>query len=203
MNSKRLPGIYPLINMTVFASFIGYVVENLFKLVMNGYVDNRYMFLPFLLGYGLFIAAIGILIGTPNNLFPLSKRQPKLKKPVAYLFYFLLTALLVSAGELALGYAVEAIGGFNYWDYSKLPLNFTKYTSLPTSVGFGAIITAFMGFIYEPAIRFFEKKKGSRAWRTLSIVVISLLVIDFFASFAVMIATGKRMIIWRWHIFHK
>lgn len=203
MNSKRLPGIYPLINMTVFASFIGYVVENLFKLVMNGYVDNRYMFLPFLLGYGLFIAAIGILIGTPNNLFPLSKRQPKLKKPVVYLFYFLLTALLVSAGELALGYAVEAIGGFNYWDYSKLPLNFTKYTSLPTSVGFGAIITAFMGFIYEPAIRFFEKKKGSRAWRTLSIVVISLLVIDFFASFAVMITTGKRMIIWRWHIFHR
>ena len=149
MNSKRLPGIYPLINMTVFASFIGYVVENLFKLVMNGYVDNRYMFLPFLLGYGLFIVAIGILIGTPNNLFPLSKRQPKLKKPVVYLFYFLLTALLVSAGELALGYAVEAIGGFNYWDYSKLPLNFTKYTSLPTSVGFGAIITAFMGFIYS------------------------------------------------------
>ena len=203
MNSKRLPGIYPLINMTVFASFIGYVVENLFKLVMNGYVDNRYMFLPFLLGYGLFIAAIGILIGTPNNLFPLSKRRPKLKKPVAYLFYFLLTALLVSAGELALGYAVEAIGGFNYWDYSKLPLNFTKYTSLPTSVGFGAIITAFMGFVYEPAIRFFEKKKGSRAWRTLSTVVISLLVIDFFASFAVMITTGERMIIWRWHILHK
>ena len=203
MNSKRLPGIYPLINMTVFASFIGYVVENLFKLVMNGYVDNRYMFLPFLLGYGLFIAAIGILIGTPNNLFPLSRRQPKLKKPVAYLFYFLLTALLVSAGELALGYAVEAIGGFNYWDYSKLPLNFTKYTSLPTSVGFGAIITAFMGFVYEPAIRFFEKKKGSRAWRTLSTVVISLLVIDFFASFAVMITTGERMIIWRWHILHK
>ena len=203
MNNKRLPGIYPLINMTVFASFIGYVVENLFKLVMNGYVDNRYMFLPFLLGYGLFIAAIGVLIGTPNNLFPLSKRQPKLKKLVAYLFYFLLTALLVSAGELALGYAVEAIGGFNYWDYSKLPLNFTKYTSLPTSVGFGAIITAFMGFIYEPAIRFFEKKKGSRAWRTLSIVVISLLVIDFFASFAVMITTGERMVIWRWHIFHR
>lgn len=189
--------------MTVFASFIGYVVENLFKLVMNGYVDNRYMFLPFLLGYGLFIAAIGVLIGTPNNLFPLSKRQPKLKKLVAYLFYFLLTALLVSAGELALGYAVEAIGGFNYWDYSKLPFNFTKYTSLPTSVGFGAIITAFMGFIYEPAIRFFEKKKGSRAWRTLSIVVISLLVIDFFASFAVMITTGERMVIWRWHIFHR
>ncbi len=203
MNNKRLPGIYSIINMIVLASFIGYVVENLFKLVMNGYVDNRYMFLPFLLGYGLFIAAIGILVGTPNNLFPLSKRQPKVKKPVAYLSYFLLTALLVSVGELALGYAVEAIGGFNYWDYSKLPLNFTKYTSLPTSVGFGAIITAFMGFVYEPAIRFFEKKKGSRAWRTLSIVVISLLVIDFFASFAVMITTGERMIIWRWRIFHK
>ena len=195
--------MYPLINMTVFASFIGYVVENLFKLVMNGYVDNRYMFLPFLLGYGLFIAAIGILIGTPNNFFPLLKRQTRLKKPAAYLLYFALAAILVSVGELALGYAVEAIGGFNYWDYSKLPLNFTKYTSLPTSVGFGAIITAFMGFVYEPAIRFFENKKGSHAWRVISIGLISLLVIDFFASFVIMIKTGKRMILWRIRLINK
>lgn len=203
MNKNRLPGIYPLINMIVFASFIGYVVENLFKLVMNGYVDNRYMFLPFLLGYGLFIAVIGILIGTPNNLFPLAKRQPKMKKPLAYLFYFILAALLVSAGELALGYAVEAIGGFNYWDYSNLPLNFTKYTSLPTSVGFGVIITAFMGFVYEPSIKFFEKKKGSRTWRVFSLIAIFLLAADFIASFAVMIKTGKRMVLWRWHVFHR
>lgn len=203
MNKNRLPGIYPLLNMIVFASFIGYVVENLFKLVMNGYVDNRYMFLPFLLGYGLFIAVIGILLGTPNNLFPLSNRQLKMKKPVAYLFYFILTAILVSAGELALGYAVEAIGGFNYWDYSNLPLNFTKYTSLPTSVGFGVIITAFMGLVYEPSVSVFKKKKGSRAWRALSLVAMSFLVIDFFASFAVMIKTGKRMILWRLRLLKK
>ena len=203
MNNKRLPGIYPLINMIVFASFIGYVVENLFKLVMNGYVDNRYMFLPFLLGYGLFIAVIGIFMGTPNNLFPLKSCQPKITKPLAYLIYFAITVLLVSVGELALGYAVEAIGGFNYWDYSNLPLHFTKYTSLPTSVGFGAIITAFMGFIYEPSIRFFEKKKKSRVWRAASLIVISFLVIDFFISFAVMITTGKRMVLWRLHIIAK
>ena len=203
MNKNRLPGIYPLLNMIVLASFIGYVVENLFKLVMNGYVDNRYMFLPFLLGYGLFIAVIGILLGTPNNLFPLSNRRLKMKKPVAYLFYFILTAILVSAGELALGYTVEAIGGFNYWDYSNLPLNFTKYTSLPTSVGFGVIITAFMGFVYEPSVSFFKKKKGSRAWRAISLVAVSLLVIDFFASFAVMIKTGKRMILWRLRLLKK
>ena len=203
MNKNRLPGIYPLINMIVFASFVGYVVENLFKLVKNGYIDNRYMFLPFLLGYGLFVAVIGILIGTPYNLFPLVKKQPKPKAVLSYLLYFFISAVLVSAGELALGYAVEAIGGFNYWDYSNIPLNFTKYTSLPTSVGFGIIITAFMGLVYEPSMRFFEKKKSSRAWRALSRVAISLLVIDFFASFAVMIKTGKRMVLWRLRLLKK
>lgn len=203
MKKFRLSNVYPLMNMVVLSSFIGYVVENAFKLIMNGYIDNRYMFLPFLLGYGFFIAVIGIFIGTPQNLFPLSKRNLKLSKPLGFLVYFIASTILVSVGELVLGFAVEWIGGFSYWDYTSLPLNFTKYTSLPTSLGFGFIITLFMGFVYDPAMRFFERKKSSRAWRILSVVGILLLVADFIASFAVMISTGKRMVIWRWHIFNK
>lgn len=203
MKKFRLSNAYPLMNMVVFSSFIGYVVENAFKLIMNGYIDNRYMFLPFLIGYGFFIAVIGTFIGTPQNLFPLSKRNLKLSKPLGFLVYFIASTILVSVGELVLGFAVEWIGGFSYWDYTSLPLNFTKYTSLPTSLGFGFIITLFMGFVYDPAMRFFERKKSSRAWRILSVVGILLLVADFIASFAVMISTGKRMVIWRWNIFNK
>jgi len=203
MKKFRLSNVYPLMNMVVLSSFIGYVVENAFKLIMNGYIDNRYMFLPFLIGYGFFIAVIGTFIGTPQNLFPLSKRNLKLSKPLGFLVYFIASTILVSVGELVLGFAVEWIGGFSYWDYTSLPLNFTKYTSLPTSLGFCFIITLFMGFVYDPAMRFFERKKSSRAWRILSVVGILLLVADFIASFAVMISTGKRMVIWRWHIFNK
>lgn len=189
--------------MMILASFIGYIVENLFKLFMNGYVDNRYMFLPFLLGYGFFVAVLGVLIGTPKNFLPLSKKEMKLKAPFNYFVYFLVSAVLVSAGELVLGFAVEKIGGFHYWDYSNLPLNFTRYTSLPTSLGFGLIITLFMGFVYEPAIRFFERKMGARLWKIITLIVISLLVIDFIASFVIMIITGERMVVWRIWIFNK
>jgi uncharacterized membrane protein len=201
MRRLRQVSVYPLLNMILLASFIGYVVENIFKLLMNGYIDNRYMFLPFLLGYGLFIAVIGVLIGTPQNLFPLSRTSLTVSKPLAYFVYFIISGVLVSAGELILGFVVERIGGFSYWDYSSLPLNFTKYTSLPTSLGFGLIITLFMGFVYDPAMRFFEKKKEARVWKIISVAAIFLLLLDFIVSFAVMISTGKRMLIWRLRIF--
>ena len=201
MKRFRQVNVYPLFNMIVFASFIGYVVENIFKLLMNGYIDNRYMFLPFLLGYGLFIAVIGVLIGTPQNLFPLSRKRLTLSKSLAFLVYFIVSGALVSLGELVLGFSVEWIGGFSYWDYSRLPLNFTKYTSLPTSLGFGLIITLFMGFVYDPAMRFFERKKEMKLWKIISATAVLLLVLDFIVSFAVMISTGKRMLIWRLRIF--
>jgi uncharacterized membrane protein len=189
--------------MLILASFIGFVVENLFKLFKSGYVDNRFMFLPFLFGYGFFVIAIGILIGTPQNMFPLAKRRPNLRRPWNYFVYFIIISVLVSVGELALGFAVEKIGGFHYWDYSNLPLNFTRYTSLPTSLGFGFIITLFMGFVYTPAMRFFEGKMSCRKWRIATVIVFALLAADLIASFAVMIYRKARIPLWRIHVFKK
>lgn len=194
---------YPILMMTIVASFIGFVVENAFKIFMNGYFDNRYMFLPFLLGYGIFEAALGVLIGTPEELFPIKEKPIRIKKPWNYAVYFLVATVLVSLGELALGFAVEKIAGFHYWDYTNLPLNFTRYTSLPTSIGFGLIITFYMGAIYPRLMKFFEKKKDSRMFKGISLALGALLVIDFIISFAVMIITGERMLIWRVVLFEK
>ncbi len=203
MTTRKLPNIYHLIKMLVFTSFIGFLVENGFKLFMNGYIDNRFMFLPFLLGYGIFTVAIGVLIGTPQNLIPLSNKQIRIKAPLNLLIYFLLMSLLVTAGELALGFTVEWIAGFHYWDYTALPFHFTRYTSLFTSLGFGFIITIFMGFIYEPVMRFFNRKMNGKHSNVFSIAILALLVADFIASFTVMIAAGKRMKIWRIVFFKK
>lgn len=200
---KIKKNIYPLMMMTTVASFIGYVVENAFKIFMNGYFDNRYMFLPFLLGYGLFTVAIGILLGTPDELLPLKKAPIKIKRPWNYIIYFFIVAILVSLGELALGFAVEKIAGFYYWDYSNLPLNFTRYTSLPTSVGFGIIITLYMGFVYPALMKLFDKHKEKCKFKIVTIVLLSLLIADFIASFAVMIVSGERMLLWRIRLFKK
>ena len=187
--------------MVIFASLIGYLVENAFKLFKSGYIDNRYMFLPFLLGYGLFTVALGLLLGTPKNLLPLCRKRVKFSTPLCFLVYFAVAVLLVSVGELILGFTVEKIGGFIYWDYSDIPLHFTRYTSLPTSLGFGLIIMLFMGFVYEPSMTFFETKMNSQGFNAASVVLLALLLMDFVVSFGVMKSGGERMLLWRLYIF--
>ncbi len=205
MTAKKIPGIYSLMQMLVLTSFIGFLVEDTFKIFKNGYFDNRFMFLPFLLGYGFFAVLIGVLAGTPKNILPLLKRDIKIRAPFNYIVYFLAMAVLVSAGELALGFTVEWVAGFYYWDYTNIPLNFTRYTSLPTSLGFGFIITLFMSVVYQPLMNFFETRLKSKAWRGVTVVLTALLVVDFIASFAVMIITGDRnkMKLWEVVIFNK
>lgn len=187
--------------MVIFTSLIGYLAENAFKLFKSAYIDNRYMFLPFLLGYGIFVAALGLLLGTPKNLLPLCRKRVKLSTPLCFIIYFAIAVLLVSVGELMLGFTVEKIGGFIYWDYSDIPLHFTRYTSLPTSLGFALIIMLFMCFVYEPAMTFFETKINSRCFNAASTVLIVLLLMDFAVSFGVMRSNRERMVLWRLYIF--
>ena len=64
---------------------------------------------------------------------------------------------LVSIGEILLGFFVEKTGHFYYWNYSSIPLHFTKYTSVPTSLGFALIITLFMNYAYVPLLKKIKK----------------------------------------------
>ncbi len=203
MTERKIPNIFNLMKMVVLTSFIGFWVENTFKIFRNGYIDNRFMFLPFLIGYGLFITVIGVVIGTPKNPLPLLKKEIRLRAPWNYIVYFVSMALLVTVGELALGFAVEWIAGFRYWDYSRLPLHFTPYTSLFTSLGFGLIITLFMSLVYEPLMHFFEKRLSGKSWNIVSVVMISLLALDFVVSFAFMISTGDKLTIWKIVFYEK
>ncbi len=203
MTNRKLPTLYSLMKMLVLTSFIGFIVEDTFKIFRNGYFDNRYMFLPFLIGYGFFTIVVGTLLGTPKNFLPLIKKEIKIKTPFNYIMYFFVAAILVTVGELALGYTVEFVAGFHYWDYSRIPLHFTRYTSLPTSLGFGLIITIFMGFIYEPLMHFFETRLNGKKSNIISIVLTSLLALDFLISFIIMIATGERMLLWKITVFNK
>ena len=60
-------GFYAWGLMIVVSSFIGFVVENLWLWETKGYIDNRNMNLPFLLGYGLACFLVFVLLGTPNG----------------------------------------------------------------------------------------------------------------------------------------
>lgn len=134
-----------LLTITII-SFLGYCVENIWLALTQQYIDNRNMFFPFLLGYGLTVVGIYLIFGTPKKW--LKKRTAS--KALVYLAYFALMIVIVSIGEIILGKAVEYFCGFAYWNYEKVPFHFTKYTSVPTSMGFAGIIEFLWNFSWSP-----------------------------------------------------
>ena len=53
----------------IIISFIGYWFEDIWMLIRYGILDNRNMYLPFLLGYGLLVVCIYYIFGTPKKIF--------------------------------------------------------------------------------------------------------------------------------------
>ena len=53
--------------MTAFISFLGFLLENIWLAARKGYIDNRNMNTPFMLGYG--IAVMGFYFVLGNYLF--------------------------------------------------------------------------------------------------------------------------------------
>ncbi len=160
--------------MIAVVSFLGFAVENTWLAVTKGYVDNRNMNLPFLLGYGLALAAIYYGLGIPSEtpLFSLLPGRARL------LLYFLAVMLCVSVGEIVLGRVTERLCGIEYWNYSWIPLHITKYTSVPTSVGFAAMITLFMEHCFQPLMTAISRMDG-RAVRVAAPVLLVLLATDY------------------------
>ena len=60
-------------------------------------------------------------------------------------------------GEVLFGTFVEWVSGVVLWDYTGIPLRFTKYTSVPTALGLSVGIMLFMRFIFEPLMKKLEK----------------------------------------------
>lgn len=160
--------IYALGIMVAVVSFLGFVVENVWLAMTKGYINNRNMNAPFLLGYGLLIAA----------------------------FYFVCALLAVCISEIVLGEVVEKLCGFEYWNYENIPLHITKYTSIPTSIAFATIITFFMGVCFEPLMALILQM-DVRWMKILSVVFMTVMGIDFIASFRRMFKRKNYYLKWK------
>lgn len=192
--------IYELGIMVIVISFLGFAVENIWLLITKGYINNRNMNLPFLLGYGLLVLMMYICIGTPENFVFTKKIRKKFSKAAQYLIYFLCAMLIVSVAEIILGKIVERLCGIEYWNYSNIPLHITKYTSVPTSSAFAMLITFFMGVCFDPMMTLILKIDAG--WiRIISVTLLFLLIADFLASFGIMIK--KRDFYLKWKVFFR
>jgi len=176
-----------LLTVTII-SFLGLCVKNLWLAVTQKYIDNRSMNLPFLLGYGLAVVGIYLIFLTPKKWF--SKKPAH--KFIIYFSYFIVMMFLVSIGKIIVGKTVERICGFAYWNYECLPLHITKYTSIPTSIGFTGIIMFFMEFIMEPLLSGVQMLPNI----TLNISAATfavLLTCDFLSAFETCTATEDKI----------
>ncbi len=182
-------GKYDIYSLTLAAaviSFLGFALENIWLALRKGYMDNRNMTLPFLLGYGLLVTGIYAVIGTPEDLHLII--PPKISMRTQYIIYFLLSAVIVSIGEILLGKTVERLFGFEYWNYESLPLHITKYTSVPTSIGFALIITIFMGRCFPKLMELIVSIDADTVQIT-AVLLASAMSADFIYSFAKMYKT--------------
>lgn len=192
MKSKKITALFLIV---AIVSFLGYWVENLWLLFTLGYMDNRNMRLPFLLGYGLAIVAIYMVFGTPQHPrflhIPIGIKSPFLRTSA----YYLIACLCVMLGEIALGTLVEYTCGIVWWDYTNLPLHITRYTSIPTTLAFAALITVFMGCIFTPLYTWFSQN-ANQALLIVSSVLMCVMTVDLILSAIQMYTSGQFTSLW-------
>ncbi|MGM9642140.1 MAG: putative ABC transporter permease [Eubacteriales bacterium] len=182
--------------IAVIVSFGGFWVENIFIGFSLGYIDNRNMFLPFLLGYGMGVVALYLLFGTPE--------EPKLfgfgvdlgHRAANILLYFVIAFFCVTGAEITLGTLVEEYFHITWWEYTTLPLNMTKFSCVPISAAYGALVTAFMGLCFKPLYRMMMKP-DVRVLAPVALVMIVILIADMTHSAIVMYETSDFVEYWR------
>lgn len=189
-----MKNICALIMIIALVSFLGYTVENLWIGLTKGYMDNRNMIFPFLLGYGLAVVGMYIIFGTPRDTtFFHNVSNPRTE----FLLYFITIMICISVGEIILGKTVEKFCHIKWWDYSRLPLHITQYTSVFTSMGFTTLIVTFMDKIFVPVYAWYMTWDTT----TLAVVAITLMIImtaDFLHSAYLMYT--KKTTLERWKI---
>lgn len=188
--------VYALGIMVAVVSFLGFVVENIWLAMTKGYMNNRNMNAPFLLGYGLLILFMFFILGTPNDMILPSKIKKKLSKRAEILLYFVCAFVLVCVSEIALGTIVEKICHIEYWNYSNLPMHITKYTSVPTSLAFASLITVFMGVIFTPLMNNIMRV-DIKYLKIISTVLVVIMTADFISSFYKMIKKKSFLLLWQ------
>lgn len=187
--------------MTALISFLGWLLENIWLALTKGYINNRNMNLPFLFGYGLFIVALYLIVGTPESFLVFLKKKSRISRIGSYLIYFMIVLISVSVGEIILGTLVEYFCGFEYWNYEVLAFHVTKYTSLPTSIGFAVMIMFIMDKCFLPVMNAIASIPYPIAlWIAIPLGV--ALILDFLISFKAMYALRKGHELWRVYVRH-
>ncbi|MCM1329392.1 MAG: hypothetical protein NC253_08120 [Ruminococcus sp.] len=188
--------------MTAIISFLGFALENIWLAARKGYMDNRNMFAPFLLGYGAAVMGLYLLLGTPGNPRTyINDINVEIENNVGVRIaaYFAITFVCVSLGEIVLGKIIEKTCHIYLWDYTSIPLHITRYTSVPTSIGFTVIITVFTDCFFERIMDALMRLDPVFS-NVLGVSLMAVMTADFIFNAARTMRTHSMMTSWRFDI---
>ena len=194
--------ISSMLIMTAIISFLGFALENIWLAARKGYMDNRNMTAPFLLGYGAAVMGFYLLLGTPQSPRTYGNTlDGRIKNNVGIRIaaYFIITFVCVSLGEIILGKVIEKTCHIILWDYTSIPLHITRYTSIPTSIGFTVIITVFMDCFFERIMDNLTRLDPTVSC-VLGTALITVMTADFIFSAVRTKRTQSMMTLWRFEI---
>ncbi len=196
---KRICGVKwtTLLCIAHVAAFSGWLTENGFRFFAAGKIDDRHQILPFISAYAFGILALFLCFGTPQKMrifgkecFPSWQALSKRKKRFYGGLYAVLTGVGIMLAELAVGVGLEKLFGIKAWTYANVPLHITRYTSIPTTLGFSAGVTLFMAYGFPSLERVFDRV-SDKALTVAACLVTVLLLLDYGRTLAYAAAHGK------------
>ena len=157
--------LYKLLLVCFVGSFAGVVVEMLWCLVRNGYLESR---------AGLVYGPFNLLYGAGAVVLTLALYRYRNR---GYLLSFLGGMLVGSVVEYACSWGQEALLGSRSWDYSSLPFNINGRICLLYSVFWGVLGVLWIKDLY-PRMAKWILKLPNRAGKLLTWCLTAFLVVN-------------------------
>ncbi len=186
--------------LSIAVAFLGWTLENAFRLFRNGVVDSRFNILPFIAPYMSLPFIFHILFGDANRIRMFKRFRGDTKKSIilSNIVTYLMLSLGVFVLEFIIGNMWDVFFGVTLWNYSKLPLNFTKFTSPITTFGFGLFAYILLKFVMPPALKLVRTKVKYNTAKWVSIILGSLIILDTVRMAICIIVLGEAPHLWRW-----
>ena len=147
--------VYYLYILGIALAFLGWIAENVVQLITHGIITSKFHILPFISPYALIVFAVHIFLGDPDNIAvfgkPVFKNSTLRNKILSNLLSFLFACFFVFISELIVGNLWYELFDVALWSYSGWIGEFTQFTSLPSTFGFGAAAYLGFRFLYKPA----------------------------------------------------
>ena len=189
--------------MGIIIANLGWVMENIVKLITNGFMDARFHILPFIMPYGLIPFAYQFFIGNVNDLTVFGKKIFKTKTKKTKIFSNIIVLVFLCVGvfvsEFIVGNLWEKLFGVKLWWYSSRALTVTQYAGLFPSLGYGTIAYLFLKFLYNPFLNLLKKISFDKA--KIIVIFFGILILsDSLICMMYMIINGKGLMLWKIYI---